>query len=375
MQATVHAIEGRLRTGTNFMARVGDFKLGAPQTVRAELVVDEPGWSLYCLDHDARTALFVEIPPGVDLAAAAFTYLRQYEVAERALLVPFDALAGLAVQIPPPPRVAFIFSIGRCGTTLASHILTRAGAWCLSEPDVYFSLSMNRARYGHDEMRGLIDACTRLLYRPPAGRAVETFGIKFRCQCLADAAHFHAAFPDAAFVFMYRDALSWGNSFFRFMQKQGFPSLLEGDKRQRAWNILSSGADPSYIVPYVDLSAEKVPAEMIQAVAWAFNMETYLKLLDAGVPFLATRYNDLNGNREATTAALLAHCGLPMSALPAGLAVFDRDSQEDTGIGRDNKFAGYGDAETARFLATLAKQPRFNAPDARVPDIRRASLV
>ena len=97
-------------------------------------------------------------------------------------------------------------------------------------------------------------------------------------------------------------------------------------------------------------------------------MEEYLRQRAAGVPFLAIRYDELNTDREATMARLLAHCGLPTEALSPALRAFDRDSQAGTAIARKGRDASFTEANAARFRRTLARHPRRIDPDLRLPD-------
>ena len=135
-------VRGRTRSSP---AMFGNFS-SAPRQVSSGIVVEERGWAPYCLDRAARTALFVDIGPDLDLSRAVFVNLTLFDEARRALVVPFAALEGLARAIPAPSRLIFLFNIGRSGTTLVDAMLNEvAGVWSLSEPDVYFDLAMQRA--------------------------------------------------------------------------------------------------------------------------------------------------------------------------------------------------------------------------------------
>ncbi len=109
--------------------------------------------------------------------------------------------------------------------------------------------------------------------------------------------------------------------------------------------------------------------EEIFAVSWALQMEEYQKCLDAGVPFLALRYNEMNSHRARVTQALLTHCGLSPSAVSKAMQGFEKDSQEGSGIGQDNEVAGFTAENRTHFLAALAIQPNFNNPDMLLNDI------
>lgn len=370
MEAAVHAIEGRSRAFEVEPARLTHFTLSRGEAVGAGVALDEPGWSLYCLDFATRKAVFVQTGPEVDLADAPFMHLKQFGEARRVLIVPFAALDCLAERSPPPERMIFVFNIGRCGTTLVNAMLNEIpGVWSLSEPDVHFDLVMKRAEFDRAELLGLVRSTTRLLFRPPADKAVHTMAVKLRSQSLFQAGLFHQAFPDAVFLFMYRDGASWAKSFHRFMINLGVTVPLDGESRKLIWRICSAATDPGYLRPFLDFEREPLYPEELLGAAFALHADEYLRLLADGVPFQAIRYNELDRDRAAETAKLLAHCRLPADALPAALRAFEKDSQEGVVFGRSGNAAGYGEENERRFLATLARHPGKISPDVILPDV------
>lgn len=371
MQARLHAIADRARGFDTTAATVADFTLDDGEAADPQIVIDQPAWKLYCLDPENRCAVFVELDEAIDLADAAFLRLTQFENARRVLTVPWEALEGLSTQVPLPERLILIFNTGRCGTTLASKVVNQAdGVWSLSEPDVYEALAMKRTDSDRDELAGLVRACTRLLFRPPPGRSADTLAIKFRSQSLPQADLFHEVFPDAAFVFMYRDGPGWANSFARLFQNAGVWPRLEPDKFRMLWTALSTDRDTTYLERFVDDDPDGVPVDAFLAPLWTFYIEHYLSHLDKGVPFLAIRYNEFSSDREAVTAGLLAHCGLPASALEAAMKAFETDSQAGTQLARDRDAVSFSDENYERFRTTLARHPRFETSDMLLPDIR-----
>ena len=110
------------------------------------------------------------------------------------------------------------------------------------------------------------------------------------------------------------------------------------------------------------------PAQVF-AAAWALQLEEYMKHFQAGVPFLALRYNELVADKAGSTTALLQHCGLSTDALPEILKSFEQDSQEGSGIGQDNKVEGFKPKDYQCFVDTLANHPHFHSPDVILPDV------
>ena len=104
---------------------------------------------------------------------------------------------------------------------------------------------MERASLDPAEVQSLLAPCTRLMFRPPPGRAAHTFAIKFRSQDLFHADRFHAAFPDAAYVFMYRGRRRLGAGPSGTCWR---PSALRrrspATQRRYLWWIMSAATDP-----------------------------------------------------------------------------------------------------------------------------------
>lgn len=369
MDAVLHAIESRARANVIAPSTAADFRLGPGSVVDSRMAL-EAGWTPYCIDVEARRMLLVEIPAEADLSEAPFVYGMQAALARRALFVPFAALDGLASAIPAPRRIVFVFMIARCGSTLAHAMLNQVdGVWSLGEPDPFFDLVMRRGLLDPNEIPGLVRACTRLSFRPPPSLRPHTLAIKLRSQSLFQARHFHAAFPEAAFVFLYRDGVGWARSFWYFLHNLGAQSVLEGEMLRFHWWMASAAADIELLRPWLDADGS-VPMARALAPHWAMHLEEYLRLRAAGVPFLAVRYNELQTEREAVADRLVRHCGLPDGSHVAALAAFDRDSQAGTEIARDRRDAApFTEAHAAEFVAALAREDRIRSPDILLPDI------
>lgn len=100
-----------------------DFTVGDEVAVSPDIVIREPGWSLYSLDLEKALAWFVQLPYGTDLSNSVFAFRDQRRLARRLLQIALDEAVTLSQQVAPPERVIFGFSIGRCGSTLVSHVL------------------------------------------------------------------------------------------------------------------------------------------------------------------------------------------------------------------------------------------------------------
>ena len=357
-------------------ANLDDFDLGPATPIPTRSVIDQPGWSLYGLDHARDLAVFTDLPPGTDLADSPFASATQHRLARRVLTMPLADLEAVADLAPPLPRVILVFSIGRCGSTLLSHALnTVPGVWCLSEPDAFSTLilqhyhSRQRSDFPRAQIVRLIRACTRLQFRPPRGRQATVFAMKFRSHAIFQADLYHQALPEAACLFLYRDALGWANSVYGMMRQYGYADTLTGPDRSLAWSNFTAASDPAPLAQIVDLSAPNLPMELALAPAWPHNMAEYTRHLQAGVPFLALRYNEFNRDREASIARMLRHCGLPEGHAAAALQAFEADSQFGTHLSRDVTTERLTHDRLDRLAKLMARLPAFGAPDLILPDI------
>src|SRR6201986_4162310 len=96
MQARSLKIEERQRPMPGFQSSLSDFTVSAGESVDEEIVLQNPSISLYCLDDASQQAIFVELPPDVDLSLAPFVYQTQHEQAQRLITVPYGDFHALA---------------------------------------------------------------------------------------------------------------------------------------------------------------------------------------------------------------------------------------------------------------------------------------
>jgi hypothetical protein len=363
--ARIYDINSRHRT-SDFKDRISlqDFDLGPPRDVNASLVASDPRWSLAGLDLDADTAIFLRLAAGTDLSTAPFVHILQHSSAEAVLTLPLEALLDLSRAVPAPDKLIFIFSMGRCGTTLVSNILAQVpGVYSLSEPDPFMSLALARFSLPLARQQALVEALTRFSYRPPEDHRYTTLALKFQSQVLFQAELFHNAFPDADNIFMYRDAASWGNSMSHFVQMLGLPMVLPPEMAKFSWMMGAAASPWQHLALTTDINAPSFTHVEVNTPVWALHIEEYQRLAALGLPVMALRYNELNSDRTGSIARLLAHCGLPASALPEALSAFDHDSQKGTAIARDHKVQSFTAEDHARLRDILAQLPSNLSPD------------
>jgi hypothetical protein len=328
--------------------------------------------TLFGLDDPNRRAIFVETPPDVDLSQHPFYYMAQYEHAQRLIAVPYDELLQLADQRGPIDRPIFIYSIGRCGSTLMSNVFSQVdGTLSLSEPDVYSNLTWLREsdRTRDAELTALTRACTRLLCKPsPQNTQPNMYVIKHRSWAIRIADLQYAATPDAQNLFLYRNAETWLASLSRMVQ--GASSTSGPDRTMELFRPVMMHFHPE-IMAFVQTLDGRAPTNSeIMTVMWAGLIEQYERCQQI-MPFLAVRYEDLNMHREQVIRAAFEYCGVSTSELSAALTAFASDSQAGTPLAREN--AGQGNqrgldpAVLTELWAVLATSAPIHTPDHIVP--------
>jgi len=217
MDAKLYAIAARLKTHEFNYATSADFELSRETAAEPSIILSQSGWSPYCIDHVTHELICVHLPAGLDLAESAFYFLTQYHQADSLLKLPLTALAALTGDLPDPP-VAVVYSMGRCGTTLASRALNESPlAWSLSEPEVFNHGSLILPPDAPVPASDLVRMFIRLIFAQRARPLATTLILKLRSQSTFHMKHFIDARPDARAVFMYRDAIGWGQSVYRFL--------------------------------------------------------------------------------------------------------------------------------------------------------------
>jgi hypothetical protein len=333
MTAILSGISSRHKTFVGAVASPADFTLENGREVAPEFVLSTPDWSLYTIDVEKSLAMFVELPPDTDLAAAPFVYMTQFDLARQAVVMPLHELEPLSQLVPLPKNFGMLFSTGRCGSTLASRILAQVpGVWSLSEPDSLENLAFARFLLPQEKMVPLLRAATRLLFRPPPGRYINNFVVKPRSESIVQAPEYALALPDSRNVFMYRDALGFVNSFHQFTQKiLGSELFNSSDSWKIIWLYLSVNAPHELMNDYFPDYRSEVDYVKVQVIGWIIRLKAYDAALKHGINMQPLHYNDLNNSRQTATVRLLEALAIPLEHLNLAMQGFAGDSQEGTG--------------------------------------------
>jgi hypothetical protein len=333
---------------------VAALQAGAPVTAPNDLVLSEPGWTLFSFDLSAGEAIFLDIGAETDVAPAPFSSQRQFETARRLLrmtLADFLDLKVVSVARQPP---AHLFNMGHCGSTLVHHVLNRSGeAWCISEPAFTFDLAMNRADLSPERLTALIRVGMQLLTRFP-GVADRPVVVKHFSQSCPIMPEYHAAFPDAPCLFQYREGQAWCNSLYGFHQRLGGKLDLTSKDRLFSWYMMSANTPVARLEGLADMGQPSVTFDTLAAVAWALLVERHRQAVQAGVRLHGFRYEDLMADRLGVLATVFDHIGISQDGIAKGLAAFDEDSHRGAATEHSQPVERLDDAARARIARIFA---------------------
>jgi hypothetical protein len=333
MQAYEHIIDAKVKTNPFDIVSASDFQTHRGQVVEAEMILEQPNISLYCLDHANRQALFVETPPTFDLLKEPFYFIAQYDAATRLIAVPYETLHALAKKVTvDPKRILLFYSTGRCGSTLFSHVLNLNPAIVsFSEPDVFSQLVMLRTSGQNDdaEITSLLYDSLLLMCANAQQQKFEHYAFKFRSYVLSVSDLLFQALPKAKIIFMYRNALTWARSFSR-----AFGSTDDNMTKRL------EDANFRYMIPSVNKHLQTNPTiSWVEYVAhmWVSSMQDMRWLQHHGAALVHARFEDLKKTPQSVIESLLMHCNLPMPSPEQLAQVLAKDSQEGTVGAKDSQ--------------------------------------
>ena len=334
MEAYELIIDSKLKTDPFNIVSADDFQTHNGQPVDPHIVLEKSNISLYCLDHANRRAIFVEASPDIDLLQAPFYFIAQYGNAQKLIAVPYGTLHDLAQEVEVNPQhVILFYSTGRCGSTLISKVLNlNPSIVSFSEPDVFSQLVMIRtAGHGTDsEIASLLYDSIMIMSANAQKQGYQYYAFKFRSYVLSVGDLLFQTIPQAKILFMYRNALTWADSFSRAF---GSPDDNMGERLEK------SGF--RYMIPSVNkhLQTHDNTISWVEYVAhmWVSTMQDSRSLRQQGATLASARFEELKAAPKRIIQSLLMHCTLPMPG-PEQLAdVLAKDSQAGTAGAQDRQ--------------------------------------
>ncbi len=228
-----------------------DFKLGS-QSLRAKGQIDFHALTPYCFDYESNDFLLVDTPRAA--MDEPFLYQAQYKHATRVFKVPLTVMRELYLADVEDQslRPVFVFSIGRCGSTLFSRLISCIGLVSYSEPDIFTGIN----RYKADSRRTSILNCSVAALAVYAGVRTDLVAIKLRSSSSDAIQAYIDTFPRARFIFLKRNLRDWSASFiakFGWSTQRLFRTLAMG---AGALSALKKSNVEYNVLQYEDFSTE-----------------------------------------------------------------------------------------------------------------------
>lgn len=335
MNTQILHIQSKNRTPASLIANLQDFNYELGEVIDPKTILENPHISLYCLELENQQAIFVETPSDIDIYEAPFLYAAQYEYAQRLIAVPLEELHQLAANIKDSiGKIAIIYSVGRCGSTLLSKVFSQVDTvLSLSEPDIFSQIVAIRNPDGsNDEPLGqLLKSCIYLLCKPTVKGNPSECAIKLRSFGIEIADLIYRVLPDAKLIFMYRNAQDVVKSSIRaFVHLSAMlPIIAQNiEAYSRVVPLLKEYA--SYI-DFTDSNATDLYTTM-----WLSVMHRYLLLCQQDIPICAIRYEDLVAYPQQMIGEIFNYCDLPISQVSQTCKVFTKDSQSGSNLSQEN---------------------------------------
>ena len=332
MPATNFEIVDRPRERASHMADIGDFHLREIDQFLAEIILENQHITLYSLDFENRRAVFVETSADVDLSQAPFYFRTQFEKAKRVVTIPFETMIQLAKSVTiVDNHLILIYSVGRCGSTLASQIFAQIpGVANISEPYVLSQLviARNTKMAKDDELVALLEAAICLLCKTAAETAWVVKGQSFVIE-LGD--WLHKLYPHTKNLFLYRHAETWLRS--------GLRAYGRGVEATEEESRASEKQRREILGPLVPSIAQYDPNRPLThagtlSLMWLRAMERYVEHSNMGIEMLAIRYDSWQSDPRKTAEAMLDYCKCRPTNITAIYTTLNRDSQADTHLSR-----------------------------------------
>lgn len=373
--ADVFAVVGRNEVDVSDTNRRAPFDLTEAGHIADAALFSQPGWSLYGFDFNRGEVVFVDTGPATGVAQAPFSYLWQCAHAQRLATISLDSFQRLTAGLAPTKPMVQLINTGHCGSTLLHHAFNGApGVWCISEPLALLDLAFNRERLGRENLTTLLRATFAMLNAFDGANSADRLVVKHFSQSTTIINDLYRADPTAQFVYLYRDAETWANSFFHFVQRVGMPLQITTDIRRFSWWMMTCAAPESDLDGLLDLTDDATTIADMAAVAWARHMTNFRAASAAGVPMWPVRYNELNADHAGVVASVFAHCGIAQTGLENALAAFAHDSHAGTQTSRDVPAQDLGLSDYDRIRRILALTQIATPADTRL-EVREGAAI
>jgi len=262
----------------------------------------------------------------------------------------------------------FIYSMGRCGSTLASKIFAQVpGVLNMSEPDVLTQLVAARFMQPDKqaELKMLLAASVRLLCKTPAQTA---WVIKGRSWAIELADWLHEFYAQTKNLYLYREAESWiksNLSAFADETRTSQEQIYQYENETRGWMQLFVPSIARYD------PNEHLSATGFSSLMWLANIERYMELYRSGIEMLAISYPIWKLDARRTALSMLDYCGCRPDDLTAIEETLAKDSQAGSVVAQDvvkDKTAGVQFFDPVELNRHLQAHGSIKTADFEVPN-------
>jgi hypothetical protein len=159
-----------------------------------------------------------------------FFYQAQFQNAQSVVTLPLAMAEEVYGSYNRSLNPTFIFSIGRCGSTLLSKLTGSLGMVDVSEPDIFSAFGSDKKRVTPSELDRILFYSVRMLEEFFAVSSKQMV-IKLRSGCASSCKEIYRNFPSARYIFLARDLDSWSKSYiraFNWSSEQLFQTLVVG---------------------------------------------------------------------------------------------------------------------------------------------------
>ena len=355
------------------LPRMHDFVTAPDEPVDVNELITSPNVSLYCLEDEAREAVFVELPDEFDLTRLPFLFETQFRHARRVFTLPYETFTELSGRLAPIHRLIMVYMTGRCGSTLLSHALNQLDSVAsLSEPAApgQFAYLKSAYRGREKELSALLEATIRFVFKTVSAKQPVAYALKPPIETLQAIDLFEGIFPHAKNLFLYRDTVGWVSSVFRHWNAAWFPPKVRLEWLLAQQRVMCN-VDPRPLLPYLGEGATSFSPVQGLTLVWLGLMQEYLNVHARGTPMLAVRYADLRAHPRQVLEEIVRYCDLMPCWRDDVLKVLARDSQEGSFLHRKNPGEGnkvrFTPEQLAQITSVIQRHPVLNRSDIVVP--------
>lgn len=320
MQTTIYEVKAKWRPAGATIASIADFDLGRGIKQRdAGYLLKSRAIMPYCIHPKTGEMLLAQVPDDIDVTASPFVYEAQRRHATHVHAMDLNLFLELASECSTPGKALFVHSTGRCGSTLLAKALGGVrGIETISEPDIFSQIATMGLSGGEmEKITALLHkACMQFWLRDRQGLTV----VKFRSAVCEQADIIASTWPQAANLFLYRNAVAVAWSYARMMGRSIVDWTLSGPDLD-AW---------SRLVPFVRRMHAPMSGYDLLAAMWGGPVTKYLDIAPQRMWLGALRYETLIASPQGTLAALLALLGKQFYGRELPDDVFATHSQSGT---------------------------------------------